>query len=472
MNNGRQIIKGNIIVALSTIMLTTLSITSLSLHVQKAYAHHVIEEIGVGGGPLQMSLADNRLYVANIGQSAVSVIDTITDKTIARINTTAGVSTLYAVPQLGKLYVSIFEQPRLEVYDLKTFNFIKNITLPGAVLDLWYSPLDNYQKHVILPTGGSSMDYDPTTGIMYVAIYNHDHVEVIDTKTDSAVKTIDLPAHPSAIKVDPQAQMVLVTSTAGNRLSFISTKTNEVVGDMVTGNAPWGLAIDTSTHTAYVTHMASYYVASVFIPTRELTAKIPVANAAQAIAVDSGEHKIYFSSVQGQSIVKANGMTNEIESSIDVGALPSFLLADPTTHRVFASTNINDKVIVIGPLSVSTSLPVITVDTPSAIIGTIKVHGQDVVPSEPYVSMGNKTLTMSVKTQDGGNLTMELPRLLIDSKQGTADTQFQISVDGKPSNYQEAQPITAADGTQSRVISLFIPKDSAKIEVTGTQLIP
>jgi YVTN family beta-propeller protein len=483
-NDGRNLIKKattirrttTIAVVFSTIVILTLSILSSSLtwQVQPAYAHHVIEQIPVGKGPMQMSLANNTLYVANVGQPLVSVIDTTANKTIARINTTAGVSTLYAVPKLGKLYVSIFEQPRIEVYDLKTLGFIKNITLPGAILDYWFSPLDNYQKHVILGTGGSSMDYDPVTGMMYVAIYNHDHIEVVDTKTDNAVKTINLPAHPSAVRVDPLSQMVLVTSTAGNRLSFISTKTNEVIGDMVTGNAPWDLAIDQSTHTAYVTHMASYYVSAVYIPTREITANIPTTNFAQSIAVDSSEHKVYFSSIGSLNIVKVDGKSNQIETVIDMDTVPSYLLADSTTHRVYATTNLYDNVIVMGPQSVSTSLPIITVENPSAVVGTIKVHGQDVTPSEPYLNTANKTLTMAVKTADGGNLTLELPRQLIDSKQGNnTDSQFHVTIDGKTSSYQEGQqPITNQNGTQSRVITLFIPKSAAKLEITGTQSIP
>lgn len=463
-----------VVALLVIITILTLSIALLSSHEQRAYAHHVLEEIAIGKGPMQMSLADNRLYVANIGQNSISVVNATSDKIIARINTTAGVSTLYAVPQLGKLYVSVFEQPRIEVYDLKTLNFLKNITLPGAVLDYWYNPSDNYDKHVILTTGGSSMDYDPTTGMMYVAIYSHDHMEVINTKTDAAVKTINLPAHPSAVKVDPQAQMVLVTSTAGNRLSFISTKTNEIIGEMITGNGPWDLAIDTSTHTAYVTHVASYYVASVSIPTREVTAKIPVASTPRAIAVDNTEHKVYFSSVGGQNIVKVNGKTNEIETVIEMDAVPSYLLADSTTHKIYVSSNLSDKVVAIGPQSISASLPVITVESPSGVVGSIRVHGQDVVSSEPYVSVGNKTLTMLVNTQDGGNLTLTLPRQMIDSLQGNnTDAQFQVMIDGKATKYQEGQPIVAQeDGSQSREITVFIPKGSAKLEVVGTQVVP
>lgn len=460
---------------LSAILLAVIvtSVSSLVFSGQPAFAHHVVEEIDVSRSPIRMAVAGDMLYVANLGEPSVSIIDTKTDKVVRTINTTGGASTLYAVPELGKLYVSIFEGGRVEVYDLKTYNFIRNITLPGSTLDLWYNPADRYYKHVTVLTGGVSMDYDPTTGLMYVALYNHDHIEVIDTKTDSAIKTINVPAHPFTVKVDPVAKTVLVASLSGSKLSFISTETNEVIGDgITTGFGPWGLDIDRSTHKAYVTHQGSFYVAVVDIPTREVTAKIPVTDTAQAVTVDSEEHKVYFSYMDKQNIVKVDGNTNQIETVIEMDAVPWDLVADSATHKVFASSISNNKVVAIGPRSISTSMPVVTVETPAAVLGTVKVHGQDVTVSEPSMNIADKTLSMAVATIDGGDLTLEIPRQMLDSQQAANDTRFQVMLDGKPVEYEEGAPITAEDGTQFREITVFVPKGAAKLEVIGTQVVP
>jgi YVTN family beta-propeller protein len=466
-NNATALLSATLLIA------TMSSLLVLFTSGQVAFGHHVIEQIDVAKRPLRMSVAGDVLYVANIGEPSVSVVDTKIDKVVRSINTTDGVSALYAVPELGKLYVSIFEGGRVEVYDLKTHNLIKNITLPGSTLDLWYNPSDNYDKHVAVLTGGISMDYDNTTGMMYVAVYNHDHIEVIDTKTDTAIKTIDVPAHPFTVKVDPQTKMVLVTSLAGNRLSFISTETNAVTGDgLFTGNAPWGLDVDRIDHKAYVTHRGSFYVAVVDIPTREVIAKIPVTDVVQAVAVDTGEHKVYFSYMDKQNIVKIDGKTNQVETVIEMDAVPWDLVADSTNHKVYASTKLSDKVIAIGPRSVSSSLPVVTVETPTAILGTINVHGQDVTVSEPLMNIASKTLSMTVSTVDGGDLTLAIPRQTIDSRQGTNDTRFQVMIDGRPIDYTEGQGITTTDGTQFREISAFVPKGATKLEVIGTQVIP
>lgn len=454
-------------------LIVVLSLSATFASVQLAYGHHVIEQIEVANRPLRMSIAGDMLYVANIGDPSVSVINTTLDRTVQTINVTGGVSTLYAVPELGKLYVSIFEGGRVEVYDLETYDFIKNITLPGSTVDFWFNPRDNIQEHVTFLTGGVSMDYDPTTGMLYVAVYNHDHIEVIDTRTDTGIKTIDVPARPFTVKADPEAKTVLVASLAGNRLSFISTDTNEVIGGINTGTAPWGLDIDTSNHIAYVTHRGVYYVAAVDLATRQVIAKIPVTDVAQAITVDPSEHKVYFSFLEKQDIVKVNGETNEVETVIEMDAVPWDLVADPLTHRVYASTKFGDYVIAIGPESISASFPVVTLNNPAAVLGIIRAHSQDVVVSEPIMDIATSTLSMVVNTEDGGELTLELPRYIIDSGQQNSDTQFQVTINGNPAEYEEGELITSAeDGSQSRQITLFVPAGSTRLDVLGTQVLP
>lgn len=452
--------------------LIVVSLSAIFAGVPLAYGHHVIDQIQVGQRPLRMSVAGDMLYVADLGSQSVSVINTTTDQTVQTINVTGGVSSVYAVPELGKLYVSIFDNARVDVYDLQTYDFVKNITLPGATLDFWVNPSEMYAQHVTFLTGGVSMDYDPTTGMLYVAVYNHDHIEVIDTRTDTAIKTIDVPAHPFTVKADPEAKMVLVTSLAGNRLSFISTDTNEVIGSIETGTAPWGLAIDTSNHIAYVTHRGVFYVAAVDIATRQVIAKIPVTDVVQAITVDPSEHKVYFSFMNKPDIVKVNGKTNEVETVIEMDAVPWDLVEDPLTHRVYASTQFANYVIAIGPQSISASFPVVTLNNPAAVLGTIRAHSQDVVVSEPVLDITTKTLSMQVNTEDGGELTLDLPRYLIDSGQQNTDTQFQVTIDGNPAQYEEGELITSAeDGSQSRQITVFVPAGSTRLDVVGTQVL-
>jgi len=80
---------------------------------------------------------------------------------------------------------------------------------------------------------------------------------------------------------------------------------------------------------------------------------------------------------------------------------------------------------------------------------------------------------MVVSTEDSGELTLELPRYMIDSGQQNSDTQLQVTIDGNPAEYEEGELITSAeDGSQSRQIRVFVPAGSTRLDVLGTQVLP
>jgi hypothetical protein len=68
----------------------------------------------------------------------------------------------------------------------------------------------------------------------------------------------------------------------------------------------------------------------------------------------------------------------------------------------------------------------------------------------------------------GGNMTIELPRNVIDSKGASnADTKYQIKIDGKGVDYKEV-----ANNVNSRILSTDFSKDSRFVEIIGTQMMP
>jgi hypothetical protein len=67
---------------------------------------------------------------------------------------------------------------------------------------------------------------------------------------------------------------------------------------------------------------------------------------------------------------------------------------------------------------------------------------------------------------NGGNLTIELPRNVIDSKGASnADTKYLIKIDGKGVDYKEV-----ANNVNSRILSIDFSKDNRFIEIIGTQM--
>jgi hypothetical protein len=66
----------------------------------------------------------------------------------------------------------------------------------------------------------------------------------------------------------------------------------------------------------------------------------------------------------------------------------------------------------------------------------------------------------------GGNMTIELPRHIMDSKGASnADTKYLVKIDGKGVDYKEL-----ANNADARTLSINFSKDNRLVEIIGTQM--
>ncbi|MGI0062246.1 MAG: PEFG-CTERM sorting domain-containing protein, partial [Nitrosotalea sp.] len=76
------------------------------------------------------------------------------------------------------------------------------------------------------------------------------------------------------------------------------------------------------------------------------------------------------------------------------------------------------------------------------------------------------SLVISLQTTGAGNMTITLPRTLVDAKTGGVDDQFFVLEDGANIDFQESK--TNAD----RTLLISFPDGTEKIEIIGTQVVP
>lgn len=438
-----------------------------------AFAHHVLQEIPVGTSPMKMSLTDDLLFVSNLGDRQISVIDIVNNEVVGEITTSSGVVAVRAVPDKNVVYAATFESGGIDVYDLETKAYVQTIQLPDSKLTVWHSPGDDKQVYLTLMTGGAALDYNPNNEVLYVANYNANYIVTIDTNTNQVLEKIPVSAHPFALKVDPVTNKILVANMAGNEITFLvpdeDDQTKHTVSNTVkTGTVPWGIDIDTDNHRAYISHRGAHHITVLDTITEKIVDKIEVGDDTQAITVDSKERQIYVSYLQQNKIVKINGKTNQIVNTIESGALAWDLVADSKTNRLFASMKGEDKIFVLGPQSMSMALPVVTIQTPIAYVGNILAHGQDVYVSEAAIDTEKKALVLVTQTEDGGKLTVQIPRMILDAKKLSGeDSIFMVYANDKLID-QEIMP--QADG--SRHISIDVPRGTESVTISGTQAIP
>jgi hypothetical protein len=84
--------------------------------------------------------------------------------------------------------------------------------------------------------------------------------------------------------------------------------------------------------------------------------------------------------------------------------------------------------------------------------------------------LGDKDRTTTVlvlnPSGNGGNLTIELPRKMIDSKGASnGDTKYLVKIDGKGVDYKEV-----SNNANARVLSVNFSKDNRFMEIIGTQM--
>lgn len=448
-------------------------VLGLGITTGNAYAHHVLKEIPVSISPMKMSMADNYLFVSNLGEREISVIDAKTDSAVRTIVTSSGVVAVEAVPERNTVYAATFESGGIDVYEFDSGKYVKTIELPDSKITVWHSPGDDRQVYLTLVTGGAALDYNPKNGILYVANYNANYIATIDTKTNQVLEKIPVSRHPYALKVDTVSGKVLVASMAGNEVTFLSPQensgkiTHKITSTVKTGTAPWGIDINGIEHLAYVSHRGAHHITVLDILEENIREIVQVGDDTQAIAIDTNEHQVYVSYLQQNKIVKIDGRTNQIVNTIETGALAWDLVVYSESHKIYASMKGEDKVFVMGPRSISATIPVITMQTPIAYVGEIIVHGQDVGVGEATVDTDGKALVISTGTEDGGRLTVSVPRSILDSKDGTADKQFVVYADEAIIGYQ-----SVASDESSRVISVQIPADTETVTISGTTAIP
>jgi len=261
---------------------------------------------------------------------------------------------------------------------------------------------------------------------------------------------------------------VMIASLAGNEITFLENVTDkysvfpihEIVKTINVSGGPWGLELDPLHHLAYVTNRGCECITVINILEKEIVGEIPLGDKAKAIAVDTDEHQIYASYLTQNKIVKINGQTNTIMSKLVLSSNPWDLKIDPKSHRLYAALKSEDSVLVVGPTSYSIHLPVLTLQIPSALAGLIHVHGQDVTASNAIVDVENTVLAMNVGTDDGGKITISIPRYVLDSKFMDVDLPFEVSVDGKTVEHKESinpfndRDVTIDVGPNSKILSI------------------
>ena len=83
------------------------------------------------------------------------------------------------------------------------------------------------------------------------------------------------------------------------------------------------------------------------------------------------------------------------------------------------------------------------------------------------INQASKTLVVNIQASSDGQITLNIPRSVLDAKSGTNDSVFAVLIDGA-----EVQEFTDSPTADTSDVTIPFQAGSEKIEIIGTQIVP
>jgi YVTN family beta-propeller protein len=257
------------------------------------------------------------LFLAHLGDSVVTVLDTRSQKVVADIPDVGHVHGVLALPELNRVYASATRSDEVVAIDAATLKVTAR--MPGGVY----------------PDG---MAYAPEAHRLFVSDETGTTETVIDTQTNQRVATIHLWSTVGNTQYDPASKHVFVNAQLRNQLVEIDPVRNEIIAryDLPGADGPHGLLIDPASRQAFIACEGNDKLLVMDLKTMKLTASFDVGGDPDVLAFDPGLRRLYVAGEQG--IVSVFGVEAAGVRKIGEGMVGNnahVVAVDPETHRVY-----------------------------------------------------------------------------------------------------------------------------------------
>jgi YVTN family beta-propeller protein len=360
-----------------------------------AWAAGSTSTIPVGSNPNSVAFSPNgtTAYVANYGNSTVSVIDVATGTVTSTIP--VGVGSPHSVafsPNGTTAYVTKYGYGFSAAGEVSVID-VATATVTGTI-----------------PVGGGpvSVAFSPNGATAYVANHFDDTVSVVDVAIATVTSTIQVGVHPTSVAFTPNGTTAYVTNE-DNTVSIINVATGTVMSTVPVGAYPFSVAFSPNGTTAYVAN-ANYFasadgntVSVIDVATATVTNTIPVgANPASVVFSPNGS-TAYVSNNGDNTVSVIDVTAATVTGTIPVGGNPSSVAFSPNGTTVYVANSQDNTVSVISGVA-----PVLTGSTPP--VGAVGVaysyrFTASGLPSLPTFVVSSGVLPAGLTLSRGGVLS-------------------------------------------------------------------
>jgi YVTN family beta-propeller protein len=326
---------------------------------QPALAQRVTSTVPTGSypGAVAANPLTNKIYVANLNQNTVTVIDGATNNTTT-VPTGAGSSP-------AAVAVNPVAVADLDPGTKKSYVFVYVADLGSSSVTVIDGSTDTAVTSVAVGAGPVALAVNPVTNIIYAANQTAGTVSVINVTvnkgvpTATVVATVPVGKTPSAIAVNPVTNAIYVANQTGNSVTVINGATNTPSATVAVGSTPAAIAVNPVTNTVYVANQDS--TVTVINGATNATTAVPTGALSRAIAVNPATDTIYVANQNAGTVTVINGASNTFSATVTVAPQPVALAIDPVTNQIyvagFSFTN-GMLTVIAGGTNVASNLPV------------------------------------------------------------------------------------------------------------------
>ncbi len=262
-----------------------------------------------------LDIASDRLYIAHMGAGVIYVFNVRTRTVEATIAGMPGVTGVWAVPSLNRLYASVTRHNHVAVLDDRTFQIVARVGKIGFPDGIAYAP-DQQKVYVSDESGGGEV--------------------VIDAATNKVTR-VQLDGEAGNTVFDAGSRSILVTVQTRNQVYVIDPRNDRILGRFSLQGAarPHGMAIDAMRRRAFVANERDGRVLMVDLPRMRVLDSEQAGNAPDVLAFDPEWRRLYVASESGVVSVFTETTSALIHEGDVTMPHAHSVAVDPRTHLVY-----------------------------------------------------------------------------------------------------------------------------------------
>lgn len=313
----RHRVQGSAVVVAIAVVLFSISIATA-----KPLPLEPVADAPLGGNTTRLDYASidsgrHLLFIAHLGDSAVIVFDTQTQRVVSRIADVSKVHGVLAIPELSRVYASATGSNEVVAIDESSLQITAR--MPGGVY----------------PDG---MAYAPEVHKLYVSDEHGNTGTVINVNTNTRVATIPLGGEVGNTQYDPVSKHIFANVQTLNQLAEIDPTTDKVVAriDLAGARGNHGLLIEPLQRRAFIACEGNDKLLVLDLRTETITASFDNMKDPDVLGYDPGLNLLYVAGESGfVSLFKVEpGNVSKVGQGL-LGPDAHVVAVDPVTHYAY-----------------------------------------------------------------------------------------------------------------------------------------